>query len=338
MSGEEVPLDIGSVVGVAPYASIVPLRVSNSVVHLSFAHLIASLNFAADHGCHIVSMSLGGPLPSRALQQALQYAVGRGLILVAAAGNVWPFVVYPGRYDETVCVAASNCDRGIWSKSATGPEVDLAAPGESVWNACLRGNEYAVSRGSGTSFATAMTAGAAALWLSYHGHGNLERRFGCENIPSLFKELLLKQGVAPVPGWEKDRVGAGLLDVSALLIAPLPETARAGGMRALRASGAAPPISSLGELERFFAPADRTGMRSGLLRLFDADEATFPRMMDRFGDELAFHVALNQDVRRSVNAASRANARRGAQAVRRSVRQDLRFQAEASQSLLRAWT
>ena len=68
-----------------------------------------------------------------ALERAIAYAVGEGVVVLAAAGNVWPWVVYPARYDQVIACAACNCQRAVWSKSASGDTVDVTAPGESVW-------------------------------------------------------------------------------------------------------------------------------------------------------------------------------------------------------------
>ena len=51
---------------VAPAASVVPLRVSASVVHLSFSRVVAAIDYAIESGCHVISMSLGAPTPSPA--------------------------------------------------------------------------------------------------------------------------------------------------------------------------------------------------------------------------------------------------------------------------------
>ncbi len=103
------------VCGVAPLAALVPLRVSTSVVHFSWTRLTEAIHLALDRGAHVISMSLGGPLPSFALEEALDHALDGGVIAVAAAGNYWPFVVYPARYEQTVGCAACNCVPAPWA-------------------------------------------------------------------------------------------------------------------------------------------------------------------------------------------------------------------------------
>ena len=86
----------------------------------SALRLTAALWHAIDCQAHVVSMSLGGPLFSFALHEAIEEAIDAGMILAAAAGNQWPFVVYPARYDEVIACAACNVHGKRWSGSAQG--------------------------------------------------------------------------------------------------------------------------------------------------------------------------------------------------------------------------
>ncbi len=227
------------VTGVAPLALLVPLRVSDAVVHFSFRNVTEAIYHAVDRAdAHVISMSLGGPFYSRALAEAINHAIGRGVIVLAAAGNVWPFVVYPARLTNVIAVAASNCLRQPWRSSGRGRSVDISAPGESVWRALAvyrRGQlQTSVAPGSGTSYAVANVAGACALWLAFHGRGRLLRRYGAQNLAGVFRELLLAQGFRMPRGWDQRRFGVGILDVDRLLAAPLPATAAAKRLAAVR--------------------------------------------------------------------------------------------------------
>src|SRR5262245_5870576 len=209
--------------GVAPECWLSPVRVSRSVIHLSYGNLTRALDFAREQDHHVVSMSLGGPLPSGALERAVRRATNAGLILVAAAGNYWPVVTYPGALDDVVTVGACNCADGIWRFSSPGPQVDVAAPGESVWVArSIHDKPPTVDQGSGSSFGTAMVAGIAALWLSHHGRDALIARYGRPGVPRVFRHLLATAGVRVPAGWDTARHGAGIVDANALLSAALP--------------------------------------------------------------------------------------------------------------------
>jgi serine protease len=210
--------------GIAPDAQLVPLRVSDSVIHVSFTNLRRALHFIAGKA-QVITMSLGGPFPSQALRRALQHVTDLGAVCVAASGNVYPFVVYPARYAEVLAVAATNCGQKRWKWSTNGRAVDFSAPGESVWCATstLHADApvYAVERGSGTSFATATAAGVCALWIARHGHANLVARY-CSRVSAVFREIVTRSGCHTPPGWNTRTMGAGIIDAQKVLAAPLP--------------------------------------------------------------------------------------------------------------------
>ena len=85
-----------------------------------------------------------GGLPLDYLERALHYAVSNGVIVCCAAGNIFGAndalhaVVWPAHYPEALAVAASNANDQPWSGSSRGPEVDITAPGESVWHAIAK--------------------------------------------------------------------------------------------------------------------------------------------------------------------------------------------------------
>lgn len=339
-----------SVSGVAPGATLLPLRVTPRVVIIAFDRLAEAIHYAVDKGCHVISMSLGGPVRSRALERAIDRAVANGIVVLAAAGNVWPFVVYPARFDSVIACAACNCTRAMWDRSASGPAVDVTAPGESVWVArtgrSTGNDDDGVAVGSGTSFAVATTAGACALWLAFHDRAALVRRYGAAQLPAVFKEVLMTSGVQAPAGWDTGRHGAGILDVERLLKAPLPDTAPAAGMR-LRSAVTPRAESDVDVLAAYFPDVDPAEVRRGLVGWLSTTDAELPVLLASLGDEVLFHVATNPDVRRAIlrqggakkrgrdigtaglTAAVRGAARAGATG------RAARFVREASPALLR---
>lgn len=289
--------------GIAPAAAIVPLRVTPRVVLLGFDRLAEAIHYAVDKGCHVISMSLGGPAPSRALERAIDRAVQHGVVVLAAAGNVWPFVVYPARYDQVIACAACNCQRKIWRQSASGAAVDVTAPGESVWVARPGRDpgqaDDIVDVGSGTSYAVATTAGACALWLAFHGRDALVARYGAAQVAAVFKELLMAQGVDTPAGWKRDRHGAGILNVEKLLSAQLPATPPAVGVR-VRAALAPRAENDVDRFVEYFPDVDPSRVREGLVRLLKTTDRDLPLVLAGMGDELLFHVATNPAVRARV--------------------------------------
>lgn len=221
------------ITGLAPGAEVVPIRVTSSVVVLAWqARLARAIELAVDRGCHVISLSLGG-LPASRLRWAIRYARSSGVIVVAAAGNYVPFVVWPAAYPDVIGVAASTPGRRVWRWSAGGPAVDVTAPGADVWVARWSGANPTVGTGSGTSFATALVAGAAALWLSKHGVENLRQKYPGSALCDAFQHVLrasvdsnLDTGRSP-----RSWFGGGLLDCKKLLSAPLPAAESLAALR-----------------------------------------------------------------------------------------------------------
>jgi subtilisin family serine protease len=124
------------------------------------------IRYAADNGAQVINLSLGGKAFSQLLQDAVDYAHQRGLLLVAAAGNDAASVVrYPAACDNVLAVAATGSDDSWASFSNHGPEVDIAAPGINIISTWPWPGEYAYE--SGTSIAAAHVSGSAALLWSW---------------------------------------------------------------------------------------------------------------------------------------------------------------------------
>jgi thermitase len=114
--------------GTAPGASLIPIRTTASVVLWSMSRLTKAVHYAVARGAHVVSISLGGPVPSTALHNAMREAEERGVIVLCAAGNQVRFVVFPAAFDEVIAVAASTIDDEAWTGSCRGPAVDITPP------------------------------------------------------------------------------------------------------------------------------------------------------------------------------------------------------------------
>ncbi|WP_181919526.1 S8/S53 family peptidase [Alkalilimnicola ehrlichii] len=214
---------VSDVLGVAPGAKLIPIRCASHVVLVGGVALSKAVLRAVLANAHVISMSLGG-FGSRYLQSVLKFAVARNIIPVAAAGNGFPLVVCPAIYNETIGVAAisrqdAKMDTGnARFISASGCGVDIAAPGACVNRAYWDDEETPVTGASdGTSYATALTAGAAALWLQHHGRDELIARLRVgERLIDVFRAHLKASARVPL-GWDTQRMGAGVLNVPALL-------------------------------------------------------------------------------------------------------------------------
>jgi subtilisin family serine protease len=113
----------------------------------------------------VISMSLGSTSDSTTLHDVITLAYSRGIVLVAAAGNSGPgenTVEYPAKYDQVIAVGATDANNEIASWSSRGSELELAAPGVSIYST-YKGGTYATL--SGTSMACPHVTGTVALIL-----------------------------------------------------------------------------------------------------------------------------------------------------------------------------
>ena len=222
--------------GTAPGARILPLRVSRSVIHMSFQNVCDAFTAAIERPVHIISMSLGGPFASRQLFERVQQALDAGIIVVAAAGNDIPGVVFPARVPGVIACAACNALEAPWRLSGLGSAVTITAPGELVWHEePCKGDPQtlpAPKTDNGTSYATAQVAGLAALWLSYHGRDALIGHCGGDQrlLPYLFRHCLTASAnsLEKLAGFG---FGAGLANAETLLEWPLADPDQLRGTR-----------------------------------------------------------------------------------------------------------
>ncbi len=144
------------------------------------ADFSAAIQYAADNGTDIISISFGGSATFPGYQDAIDYAREAGIPVFAAAGNEDRTQrSYPAAYDNVIAVAATEPGDIRASFSNYGDWVDLAAPGVQIWSTIPDDNfnpgEYI--QWDGTSMATPNAAAVAALVLSVNpdfGPGGVE--------------------------------------------------------------------------------------------------------------------------------------------------------------------
>jgi subtilisin family serine protease len=149
---------------VAPGAHIMPLKAFAGDGSSDLFNILRAIYYAVDHGANVISMSFEITQSSPALQSAIQYALSKNVVLVAAAGNdSGQILVFPAAYNSVIGVGSTNNSDAKSSFSNFGTNaVFIAAPGEGVITTYPGGN-YAA--GWGTSFSTPLVAGEAALIL-----------------------------------------------------------------------------------------------------------------------------------------------------------------------------
>jgi serine protease len=121
------------VAGVAYNAHLLPVKVLGANGQGSYEGIIQGIYFAVDQGAKVINMSLAGRAGSQALQEAVQHAHEKGVVVVAAAGNSNSAVEFPAAYDDyVIAVGSSRFDNGRAPYSNFGPQIDIVAPGGDV--------------------------------------------------------------------------------------------------------------------------------------------------------------------------------------------------------------
>ncbi len=123
------------IAGIAPHAKLMPLKFYPMMFASSAARAIV---YATDNGADVINMSWGSPYPSKLLEDALNYARSKGVVLCAATGNSGQNeAFYPSVLPSTIAVGATDSRDRVTSFSTYGTHVDVVAPGESILS--LRG-------------------------------------------------------------------------------------------------------------------------------------------------------------------------------------------------------
>lgn len=202
------------VAGVAYEANLMPLKVLSAGGGGTVSDIAEAIKFAADNGADVINMSLGGPGGSNLMEEAVNYAHQKGVVIVAAAGNESHNAAsFPARYPHVIAVSALNSTGVKAPYSNFGAGVDISAPGGDTSQGNVGGilqNTIDPETGfdvfesyQGTSMASPHVAGVAAL----------VKASGIQDPDEI--EAVLKQSSRVVKEDELNHFGAGQLDAAA---------------------------------------------------------------------------------------------------------------------------
>jgi subtilisin family serine protease len=187
---------------------------------------VEGIRWAADNGASVINMSFGTPRFHQSLLDAVNYAAGRGVMLVAAAGNTQTdpnargTIQYPAAFPNVLAVAATDQNSAVTNFSTNGSFVDVAAPGSqilSTWDVRAPGivvNGQAVQGYrflSGTSMASPIVAGLAGLIKAVRP----------DMTPAEIEGMITATAVDVGAGGRDPQFGAGIINADAAVRAAL---------------------------------------------------------------------------------------------------------------------
>ncbi|MEU1274521.1 type VII secretion-associated serine protease mycosin [Streptomyces sp. NPDC005799] len=213
------PGDSDGVMGIAPEAKILPVRViledgdsARPQARSTRGNALAEgIRWAADHGADVINLSLGDDSasahPEPAEDEAIQYALKRNVSVVASAGNggkKGDHTSYPAAYPGVI--AATAVDRyGTRADFSTRRwYATVSAPGDDI---VIADPDHKYYEGWGTSAASAFVSGAVALVKA--AHPGL--------APAQIKQLLEDTARNPPVGGRDDSRGFGMVDPAAAI-------------------------------------------------------------------------------------------------------------------------
>ncbi len=144
---------------------IMPVRVLNSSGSGSSGNVAGGIIWAADNGADVINLSLGSTQNSAVVEAAIDHAISKGTVVVAAAGNSGTQgnpTMYPAALDNVISVGAIDTDDSKADFSGYGDWIDVVAPGVSILS-LHNGADDSYAYANGTSMASPHVAAAAGL-------------------------------------------------------------------------------------------------------------------------------------------------------------------------------
>lgn len=200
---------VGRDIGLAPGAKLIVGKVLSDSGSGSSDGIAQAIRWAVNEGADVINLSIGGGGFYAPMRDAILYALERGCIVNAAAGNSGfreggNTIDYPGKYFESLCCGAFREDGRIAGFSSGGREMDWACPGQDIVSASHLGSGF-VSM-SGTSMATPFGSGLLLLMIG------LMRREGHASFTGIdaVREFLGKYSIDAGQEGIDDRFGRGV--------------------------------------------------------------------------------------------------------------------------------
>lgn len=150
------------VIGVAPNVKLWAVKVLDNRGNGYLDDLVDGIDWAVTNNMDVISMSLSTESDYQPLHDAVDDAYAAGVVIVAAAGNDGTSVDYPAAYDTVIAVSATDDQDSVPGWSNHGTEIEISAPGASIYST-YKGGDYKTK--SGTSMSAPHVSGTVALIL-----------------------------------------------------------------------------------------------------------------------------------------------------------------------------
>jgi subtilisin family serine protease len=161
--------NLEGIAGTSWGAQIMPVKVLGSDAWGTYADVISGIIWATDHDADVINMAFGGTEFSLSLQAAVDYAISRGVVVIASAGDEGERgnpVIYPAGLSGVLGVTAIDRGEARLRTAGYGSSinfVDLTAPGEAIISTWWHDGIHDYGTTTGTHLATPHVAGLAAL-------------------------------------------------------------------------------------------------------------------------------------------------------------------------------
>jgi Subtilase family len=203
----------GTVLGIAPGAELLTVRAfsaNSGGAEGTTLNIIKGLDWAFEKGARVVNMSFAGPADPR-LRDALSKANGKGMVLIAAAGNAGPTSppLFPAADPEVIAVTAIDASDALFAGANRGKYIAVAAPGVDV---LVPAPEASYQLTTGTSVAAAEVSGVVALLLERNPR----------LTPKDVRRILTRTAKHLGPRGSERDYGAGLVDALQAVTAARP--------------------------------------------------------------------------------------------------------------------
>lgn len=191
-----IAANVGNSIGIAGATKncmVLPVKVLDAKGNGYVGSIAAGITYAVEQGANVINLSLGCSEFSSVLQDAVNDAYSKGVIVIAASGNSGGPIQYPAACTHAVAVGSVSSSNSIAAYSNHGNSLALVAVGSSIFSTLYSDGSAGYGLSSGTSYATPFVSSLAALLLS------LNSAYSPAQLTKIMEDTAVDLGD---PGWD----------------------------------------------------------------------------------------------------------------------------------------